>query len=53
MVDSPAMFQCLNPFRPLEMQLKPLTAAVIALEDKDSNYFRGIYHREIAVSSDI
>ena len=26
------------------MQLKPLTIAVIALEDKDDNYFRGIYH---------
>ena len=32
------------------MQLKPLT---VALENKDNNYFRGAYHRKIAVSSDI
>ena len=32
------------------MQPKPLT---VALEDKNDNYFRDVYHRKIAVSSDI
>ena len=32
------------------MERKPLT---VALEDKDDKYFRGAYHRKIAVLSDI